>query len=100
MGKKPGGAAEGPTTGFVFGGGIGALKVVAEPKGVEGCAGGWTFGVVGGAAAGTLSGPSLPGMAGGTVGTAGGDVGAAGAEGVAGAAGGTAMFVGEAGAGI
>lgn len=69
----------------------------AELGVMEGCTGGWTFGVVVGAAAGTLSCPSLLGMAGRLV-------GAAGIEGIAGAADGAAdgaaMFVGNAGAGI
>ncbi len=81
--------AEGP----LFGGGIGALKVGAETGVMEGCAGGWTFGVVDGAAAGTLSGPSLLGMAGRIVGAT--DIG-----GMTGPADGAGMFVGKAGAGI
>ena len=90
LGYAPEGKAEGP----VFGGGIGALNVGAEPGVVEGWAGDWTFGVVDGAAAGTLSGPSL-------LGTGGRLIDAVGIDGIAGAADGTAAtFVGKAGAGI
>ena len=77
----------------MFGGGIGALNVGAEAGVVEGCAGDWALGVVDGAAAGTLSGPSLLGMGGRLV-------DAVGIEGIAGAADGAATCVGKAGAGI
>ena len=102
MSERAGGAPEFTPEGLVFGGGIGALKVGAEPGVVGACAGGWTLDVIDGAAGGTLSDPSLPGMAGGIVGAVGseGVAGAAGSEGVAGATGGAAMLVGKAGAGI
>ena len=77
----------------MFGGGIGALNVGAELAVMEGCTGGWMFGVVDGAAAGTLSGTSL-------LGSAGKIVAVVDSEGIAGAAGGAAIFVGKAGAGI
>ena len=93
MSGRPGGAPELKAEGPLFGGAIGALRMGVEIGVMEGCTEDWTFGVVDGAAAGMLSGPSLPGMAVGVV-------GAAGIEGMTGAADGIAMFVGKAGAGI